>query len=75
MNFSNGVLSSQFKKRCGKKLMDEVDAYLKQVKTLKYGKVAVTSAEGLKAKSIYHIALKRLDEPGYERVQNNNDCL
>ncbi len=55
--------------------MDEVDAYLKQVKTLKYGKVAVTSAEGLKAKSIYHIALKRLDEPGYERVRNNNDCL
>ena len=68
MNFSNGVLSSQFKKRCGKKLMDEVDAYLKQETKLKHGKVAVTSAEGLKAKAIYHIALKRKDDPAYERV-------
>lgn len=68
MDLSTGTLSSTLKKKCGKKLMEEIDDYLKYEGTLKYGKVAVTSAENLKAKAIYHIALKRGNDPKCERV-------
>ncbi len=75
MDFTTGNLARQFKQRCGRGLIDEVQAYLQHEGRLNYGKVAVTSAYNLKAKALYHIALKRTDQPGYERVNNSNTIL
>ena len=68
MDFSAGTLSGLFKRKCGKDMMDDVNDFLQKEGKLEHGKVAVTRATGLKAKAIYHIALKKKIEPDYERV-------
>lgn len=68
MDFSTGTLAATFKAECGQPLLDEVKVFLSYETKLRYGKVAVTEAYNLKAKAIYHVALKGVDQPGYERV-------
>ena len=68
MDFSAGTLSIMFKKTCGKKLMDEVQEYIKAERTLQPGKVAVTSANNTKAKAIYHVSLEKYLEKDCRRV-------
>ena len=71
MDFSTGALSNMFKRKCGKKLMDEVQEYIKAEGTLQPGKVAVTSANNTKAKAIYHISLEKYIEKDCRRVSES----
>ena len=69
MNFSTGSLSGLFKSKCGKALTEEAGAYLQQHGKLEHEKVAVTKAHSLNAKAIYHVSLKKKDQPDFEQVR------